>query len=119
MIILTAAQAAKVRGISPTHPWAGLDPTPLKDGTYMLDEGVLSDLAHADVRSLLESCPKAKPAKANTYDSLTGSEAPAQAMAKQQADARALIAIKPDARVVRVADQKVAGLVDKIKRWFA
>lgn len=53
MIILTAAQATQVRGISPTVPSAGLWPVPLTDGTFMLPEAVLTDPAHADVKALL------------------------------------------------------------------
>lgn len=67
MIILTAEQAAQVRGISPLASFAALDPTPLRDGTFMLDEGVINDPAHADVKALLQSCPTATPDTSNRY----------------------------------------------------
>jgi len=67
MIILTAEQADKVRGISPTHKFAALNPVPLKDGTYMLPEEVLDDLAHIDVRLFLLTLPKASVSKALMY----------------------------------------------------
>lgn len=60
MIVLTADEAAKVRGISPTQENAGLDPVPLKDGTFILGEEVLSDPAHADVRAFLAKLPTVK-----------------------------------------------------------
>lgn len=60
MIILTAEQAAKVRGISPTDPRAALSPQPLKDGMWMLPEGVLADPAHADVVPFLATLPTVK-----------------------------------------------------------
>jgi len=59
MIILTEEEAAKVRGISPNNSGAALNPVPLKDGTYYLGEEVLSDPAHADVRTFLEARIKA------------------------------------------------------------
>lgn len=53
-IILTADQAAKVRGRSPKAPWCAIDPQPLKDGTFALPEAVLTDPAHEDVAPLLK-----------------------------------------------------------------
>lgn len=58
MIILTAEEAEKVRGLSPTRPGHALDPVPLKDGRFMLGEQVLDDPAHADVRDLLAALPR-------------------------------------------------------------
>lgn len=60
MIILTSAEADKVRGRSPSKSYAALDPVPLKDGTYMLHEDVLADPAHADVAAFLGGLPKVK-----------------------------------------------------------
>lgn len=60
MIILTASEAEKVRGLSPLKGGAALDPVPLKDDTFMLGEQVLDDPAHADVRDLLASLPTVK-----------------------------------------------------------
>ena len=57
MIILTTEDADKVRGISPTKGFAALDPVPLKDGTFMLPDEVLTDLAHADVKDFLAGLP--------------------------------------------------------------
>ncbi|MEX0853644.1 MAG: hypothetical protein WD036_10250 [Bauldia sp.] len=67
MIILTAAEADKVRGLSPTDPTAAIEPVPLKpapgsdpgDGTFLLSEQVLVDPAHADVRHFLAALPTA------------------------------------------------------------
>lgn len=57
MIILDADQAAKVRGRSPRDDGHALDPVPLKDGRFMLGEGVLDDPAHEDVWDFLLSLP--------------------------------------------------------------
>jgi hypothetical protein len=57
VIILTAEDAGKVRGRSPSDKTAALDPVPLKDGTFLLGEEVLADPAHADVRDLLAALP--------------------------------------------------------------
>jgi hypothetical protein len=57
MIILTAAEADDVRGRSPLTDFAAIHPRPLKDGTYMLHEDVISDPAHADVSEFLASLP--------------------------------------------------------------
>lgn len=61
MIILTADEAAKVRGQSPTRSWAALEPVLLKDGTFMLPEDVQDDLAHFDAHVLLATFPRATP----------------------------------------------------------
>jgi hypothetical protein len=58
MIILTAEDADKVAGLSPTNSHASIEPVPLKNGTFMLNEDVLDDPAHADVREFLQSLPK-------------------------------------------------------------
>jgi hypothetical protein len=55
MFILTAADAEKVRGLSPSDRRAALDPILLQDGTFMLGEEVANDPAHADVSDLLKS----------------------------------------------------------------
>jgi hypothetical protein len=66
-IILTAEQAEKVRGISPTNPNAALDPIPLKDGTFMLPKEVLTDPAHADVKELLSTLPLSTDIESKRY----------------------------------------------------
>lgn len=68
MIILTADEAAKVTGVSPTHPWSAIEPVPLKDGSYMLHEDVLLDPAHADVHDFLKDKPTADVSKAEQFD---------------------------------------------------
>lgn len=60
MIILTAAEADKVRGVSPSDNHRAIDPVPLKDGTFMLGEEVLADPAHADVKPFLAALPTVK-----------------------------------------------------------
>lgn len=46
-VILSAAQAAAVRGVSPVIPWAAIEPIALKDGgEFILNEEVLTDPAH-------------------------------------------------------------------------
>lgn len=67
MIILTEAEALKVIGISPSQRNAALNPIPLKDGTFMLNESVLSDPAHSDVRTFLSGLPKKTVLESNTY----------------------------------------------------
>jgi hypothetical protein len=57
MIILTANDATKVRGISPSVSYAALNPAPLKDGTFALGDEVLFDRAHEDVRDFLVALP--------------------------------------------------------------
>lgn len=56
LMILTAAQAARVRGQS--TPMAALDPIPLTGGTYLLGDEVLNDKAHAKHHALLSTLPK-------------------------------------------------------------
>lgn len=60
MIILTAAEAAKVAGISPSKREAALEPVLLADSTFMLPEETLSDPAHADVKAFLAALPTSK-----------------------------------------------------------
>ena len=67
MIILNATQATRVRGISPTFGFAALQPVPLKDGTFMLPEAVLTDPAHLDVRAFLTPLPRATVLESNKY----------------------------------------------------
>jgi membrane-bound inhibitor of C-type lysozyme len=63
MIILTAPQAAAVRG--ETSAGAALDPVALADGvTFVLPEKVLSDPAHAARHALLAALPAAAWAEA-------------------------------------------------------
>ncbi len=45
-IILTAEQAAAVRGVSPVVKWAAIEPIALTDGSFVLNEEVLADPAH-------------------------------------------------------------------------
>lgn len=57
MIILTAQQAAAIRG--PTSQGASLDPLALADGvTFVLPEEVLSDPAHAMRWDALAALPR-------------------------------------------------------------
>lgn len=58
MIVLTAEEAAKIRGRSPLAAGHALDPVPLKDGRFFLGPEVLDDPAHEDVRSFLASLPR-------------------------------------------------------------
>lgn len=67
VIILTAQQAARVRGRSPTSPYAAIDPVPLRDGTFMVSESVLNDPAHADVAAFLKTLPTATVTAADRY----------------------------------------------------
>lgn len=45
-IILTAEQAAAVRGVSPVAKWAAIEPIVLEDGSFILNDEVLTDPAH-------------------------------------------------------------------------
>ena len=45
-IVLTAEQAAAVRGVSPVVKWASIEPIALTDGSFILNEEVLTDPAH-------------------------------------------------------------------------
>jgi hypothetical protein len=92
MIILTAAQAAQVRGISPIDAGAALEPVALRDGTFYLPDEVIDDPAHADVKALLQACPKGAVVKANTYSSTQPGDTRAAARTKIAADAAALAA---------------------------
>lgn len=58
MIVLTADEAEKVRGMSPKDRGAVLSPVPLKDGRFFLGPEVLDDPAHEDVRDFLASLPQ-------------------------------------------------------------
>lgn len=58
MIVLTAEEAAKIRGRSPRDRGRALDPVPLKDGRFMLGDEVLDDPAHEDVRDFLAAMPR-------------------------------------------------------------
>jgi len=62
LIILTAAEADKVRGKS--SPMAAIEPILLKDGSYMLGVEVLTDPAHAKHLTTLNPLPKATVAAA-------------------------------------------------------
>ena len=70
LIILTAAEADKVRGKS--FPMAAIDPIALKDGTFMLPIAVLADAAHAKHLSILNPLSKATIAakKAVMFDTI-------------------------------------------------
>lgn len=57
MIVMTAEEAAKVRGRSPKDSGKALDPVPAKDGRFYLGLEVLEDPAHEDVRGFLRSLP--------------------------------------------------------------
>lgn len=75
MIILTAAQANRMRGRSALRSYAALYPWPLKDGTFMLPEEVLTDPAHADLRPFLLTLPTAAVDPSNMYDGITDAAA--------------------------------------------
>jgi len=45
-IVLTAEQAAVVRGVSPVAKWAAIEPVALSDGGFIINEEVLTDPAH-------------------------------------------------------------------------
>lgn len=114
MIILTAAQASKVRGISPIDGCSALDPIPLKDGTFALPDEVIDDPAHEDVQALLQSCPKGLVLKANTYNSAQPGDTAVAAKAKMAADAAALAAKGvPNYRSVTRTDPRPKPPVDK------
>jgi len=60
VILLTAAQAAAVRGPSETEPkFAALQPAPLTDGRYILGVEVLDDPALAEDRAFLSGLAQA------------------------------------------------------------
>lgn len=56
MIILTADDADKVRGLSAAGH--ALAPRPLADGSFALSETVLADPAHTALRPLLAALPR-------------------------------------------------------------
>jgi hypothetical protein len=58
VILLTAADADKVRGVSAETPLAALDPARLTDGRFFLGVEVLSDPAHAEDRDFLSTLPR-------------------------------------------------------------
>jgi hypothetical protein len=58
MIVLTAEEADKVRGLSPLIEGYALIPAPLDDGRFKLGEGVLDMPAFAHVRGFLASLPR-------------------------------------------------------------
>lgn len=58
-IVLTAAQAAHVRGPSDEAPlFAALDPVALGDGRFILGAEVLADPLHAEDRMFLSGLPQ-------------------------------------------------------------
>jgi hypothetical protein len=57
LIILTAAEADAVRGMS--TPTAAIEPVALTDGRYMLGDEVLTDPAHAKHLSKLSGLARA------------------------------------------------------------
>ena len=67
MILLTAEEAAAVRGTSPAHRSAALDPVPIKPDMFMLGEKVLVDPAHADVQAFLARLPRGEVGDASQY----------------------------------------------------
>lgn len=67
MIILTADEAANVRGRSPKDRGRAIEPVPLKDGRFMLGEEVLDDPSNTDVREFLASLPREPVEKLPVY----------------------------------------------------
>jgi hypothetical protein len=59
VILLTAAQASEVQGVSAVTPLAALHPMPLTDGRFYLGAEVLTDPAHADKLAILSTLPTA------------------------------------------------------------
>jgi hypothetical protein len=55
MIILTAFQAERVRGL--TKPGHAIAPVPLADGTFALPEAVKTNPEHAEYAALLDTFP--------------------------------------------------------------
>lgn len=93
MIILTAKEADKVRGISPSDRRAALDPIPLKDGAFVLGEHVLDDPVHADVKDFLSALPTVKdvePALVYGLDESKSAEEQAEIAAKAIPDYKAI-----------------------------
>ena len=58
VIVLTAAQADVVRGVSNETPLAALVPALLTDGRFFLGVAVLSDRVHERHWPLLSTCPQ-------------------------------------------------------------
>jgi len=67
VIVLTAAEAEKVRGLSPRKGGHSIEPVPLKDGRFILGAEVLDDPAHDDVRDFLASLPRSDIEKLPIY----------------------------------------------------
>jgi len=59
MILLTAEQAATVRGPSSSVPHAALVPVELEDGRFVLPVAVIDDPAHAEHSDMLDGLPTA------------------------------------------------------------
>lgn len=59
VILLSANDAAAVRGPSAETPAAALDPRPLTDGRYILPAAVLSDTLHVEDWPRLGALPQA------------------------------------------------------------
>jgi len=79
VLILTADEAEKVRGLSPSKSGAVLAPRSLKDGRFILGPEVLDDPAHEDVRDFLASLPREQIEKLPVYtdeDALRGEPIP-------------------------------------------
>lgn len=57
MILLTKAEAKRVRGRSPRNPRVVIEPTPLRNGLYAVPESVLADPANGDIADWLSQRP--------------------------------------------------------------
>lgn len=58
-ILLTAEQAAAVRGVSPVAKWAAVEPIALEDGSgFILNDEVLTDPAHNSKTRILTALTK-------------------------------------------------------------
>lgn len=57
-IVLTAEQAAAVRGVSPVAKWAAIEPIVLEDGSFILNDEVLTDPAHSSKTRALTTLTK-------------------------------------------------------------
>lgn len=75
-IFLTAAEADKVRGLSPVKDGHALIPVETGDGRFMLGVGVLDDPAFAYARDFLVSLPQGAPvaAKELTEEEIAAAE---------------------------------------------
>jgi hypothetical protein len=58
VILLSADDAAHVRGMSDETPLASLQPLPLTDGRFYLGVEVLADPAHAEFHDYLSALPQ-------------------------------------------------------------